>query len=420
MSDKKINVAELPVITEDDAIYVIEQPNPNSVTHNYFKYPCKFIPEIPRWGIRAYLQNKNGIVLDPFAGSGTTLLEASLMGCDAIGAEIDEIAKLIIKVKSTKLTDANISEIREFTQKLVTRLDEGNYDRREGVFPGINNLEHWFREDILNDLGHTYYSIINLDNKDCMDFLLVCMASIIKRVSNSDDISPKPYVSNKIVKNPPPVAKTFFDVVEKHIAGMKELQEYDLHQIRVEGDATKLEAADESIDIAITSPPYINAFDYVRTLRLENLWLQLSTEDELREKKKLYLGTESIRVKEERNDLSILDESDLLRGYYCKVNELDEKRALIVKRFFEDMKKNLQEVYRVLKHDSYYLIVIGNSSIRKVDIESWKVLKDLALGVGFEFEKHIGYEIQNPYIRIPRGSKGGKIAVDHILVLKKS
>lgn len=108
-----------------------------------------------------------------------------------------------------------------------------------------------------------------------------------------------------------------------------------------------------------------------------------------------------------------------MKDYYDQIHPVDEKRALIIKKFFEDMKTNLQEVYRVLKPECYYLIVIGNSSIRKVDIESWKVLKDLAVNVGFEYENHIGYEIQNPYIRIPRGNKGGKIAVDHILVIKK-
>ncbi|MEE1009983.1 MAG: DNA methyltransferase [Agathobacter sp.] len=416
---RKVTVDELPVEIKDDTIYVINQPNPNSVTHNYFKYPCKFIPEIPRWAMKAYLNCENGLVLDPFAGSGTTLLEASLAGHESVGAEIDEIAKLIIKVKSTKLTDLELQEVRNITSQIVQRLEESSYSENEIVLPEINNLTHWFREDILNDLGHTYYSIINVGNDNIKDFLLICMASIVKRVSNSDDISPKPYVSNKIIKNPPPVAKTFEDVVEKHIIGMKELQEYDLAGIRVEGDATHISAEDNSIDIAITSPPYINAFDYVRTLRLENLWLQLSTEDELREKKKLYLGTESIRVKDEKTDLSILQESALLNDYYEQVLPLDEKRALIIKKFFEDMKKNMEEVYRVLKPNSYYLIVIGNSSIRKVDVESWRVLKDLAAGVGFQYEKHIGYEIQNPYIRIPRGNKGGKIAIDHILILKK-
>lgn len=419
-SERKIIVDELPSKIIEDAIYVINQPNPNSVTHNFFKYPCKFIPEIPRWGMRVYLENEDGVVLDPFSGSGTTLLEAGLAGKDAIGAEIDDIAKLIIKVKSTKLSQEEIQEVGMYTRDIVNRLEKQEYESCEVIYPKINNLEHWFRHDILNDLGHTYYTITRIANSNIKDFMLICMASIVKRVSNSDDISPKPYVSNKIIKNPPPVAKTFEDTVSRYLVGIRELTEYDLGDIRVEGDATNLIAEDESIDIAITSPPYINAFDYVRTLRLENLWLQLATEDELREKKKKYLGTESIKVKEERLSLQILNESDLLKQYYEQIYPIDEKRALIMKKFFEDMKQNMREVYRVLKPGSRYLIVIGNSSIRKVDVESWRVLKDLASDVGFEYESHIGYEIQNPYIRIPRGNKGGKIAVDHILILRKN
>ena len=83
------------------------------------------------------------------------------------------------------------------------------------------------------------------------------------------------------------------------------------------------------------------------------------------------------------------------------------------------MKTNLEEVYRVLEQDGCYVIVIGNSSIRKVDVESWRILKDLAINVGFKYSSHFGYEIKNPYIRIPRGNKGGKIAIDHILVIQK-
>ena len=418
-SERKITVDELPNHVTEDAIYVINQPNPNSFTHNYFKYPCKFIPEIPKWAIRTYLTVKEGTVLDPFAGSGTTLLESGLAGFDSLGAEIDDIARLIIKVKTTKLTKEEAATVKSIASDIVGRLEEQAYSEDEVILPEINNLEHWFRKDILSDLGHTYYSIMNIENDTVRNFLLICMASIVKKVSNSDDISPKPYVSNKIIKNPPPVARTFEAVVDKHIAGMQELMGCRLAGIAVEGDATHIPAKDNSIDLAVTSPPYINAFDYVRTLRLENLWLRLSTEDELREKKKRYLGTESIRIKDERTNLEILGESELLKDYYDQIYPVDEKRALIIKKFFEDMKTNLQEVYRVLKPECYYLIVIGNSSIRKVDIESWKVLKDLAVNVGFEYENHIGYEIQNPYIRIPRGNKGGKIAVDHILVIKK-
>ena len=54
MSAKEIKVLALPIDIQEDATYSIEQPNPNSYTHGFFKYPCKFIPEIPRWAIAKY------------------------------------------------------------------------------------------------------------------------------------------------------------------------------------------------------------------------------------------------------------------------------------------------------------------------------------------------------------------------------
>lgn len=422
MSDQiKIQVDELPENIQENAIYVINQPNPNNYTHGFFKYPCKFIPEIPKWAIRNYIEeiNKDTKILDPFSGSGTTLLEASLAGIDSLGNEIDDIAKLITKVKSTKLTYSEIQNVRITVDSITERIVNGDYKLDEIIYPEINNLNHWFRKDILDDLGHLYYSIMSIDNERIKNFLLVCMASIIKKVSNADDISPKPYVSNNIIKNPPNVSPTFKDIVKKYISGLDELSRCELAQIEIKGSATNIIAQDSIIDLAITSPPYINAFDYVRTLRLENLWLQMASEDQLREKKKLYLGTESIKSKDERQNLKILDESKLLQEYYDKVCLVDERRALILKRFFEDMKKNLNEVYRVLKPNAHYIIVIGNSTIRKIDVESWRVLKDISNNIGFEYVNHFGYEIKNPYIRISRGNKGGKIAIDHILILKK-
>lgn len=423
MPNKKIIVDVLPSETKEHAIYEINQPNPNRYTHNYFKYPCKFIPEIPRWAINTYSGIENITkkrILDPFAGSGTSLLEASLLGIESIGTEIDEIAKLIIKVKTTQLTEVEINSIKDFTVSVINELENNSFGEDKIILPQINNLEHWFSADALRGLGYLYSRIISeTDSKNVENFLLVSMAGIIKRVSNADDISPKPYVSNRIIKTPPGVAKTFKDTVDRNILGMIQMRDVSMEKVTVQGDALNILEKDGSIDLAITSPPYINAFDYVRILRLENLWLQLATEDELREKKKIYLGTESISVKEEKENMDILKESRLLREYYQQVSEVDKRRALIIKRFFEDMKINLQEVFRVLKTNGFYVIVIGDSKIRKVDIESWRVLQDIAENIGFKYETHIAYSIKNPYIRIPRGNQGGKISLDHILVLKK-
>lgn len=418
MSDKEtvIKTEHLPEQIEKGASYLIMQGNPNSYTHAMFKYPCKFIPEIPRWGIQKYMGDE-GVVFDPFSGSGTTLLEANIHGYEAWGTEIDDIAKLIIKVKTRKLDRSRIERIEQEYEHLLHACSN---PEPAAFRPGIDNLEHWFSEKTINSLGHLKACLEGIEDEEIADFFRLCFISIIKRVSNADDTSPKPYVSQKIKKIPPEAEREFANVYKRCLLMIKELSEHENlgRSIILDGDALHF-TVPAPISLAVTSPPYINAFDYGRTMRLENLWLDRLTEKELREKKKEYVGTEKINKKEEELDLQILERSRLLKEYYEKIYEIDEKRALIVKRFFEDMEQNMRRVYEALEQNGKYMIVIGNSLIRKVNIESWRVLMELGGSLGYRTEEYFNYVIQNPYIRIPRNGKGGKINKDYVLVLSK-
>lgn len=419
MPDKEqiIEVESLPVEVKCGATYSIKQANPNSYTHGMFKYPCKFIPEIPRWAIKAFLPERRGVIFDPFSGSGTTLLEANTNGINAYGTEIDDIAKLIIKVKTTVLDSEKI-ELLEQEYLAIMKIILQN--EAVSFRPDISNLEHWFSESTRNELGRMKVYIDRIADEDVRDFFKLCMVSIIKRVSNADDTSPKPYVSNKIVKIPPTVEKEFTSVFRRYKQMLIELLSIEkMGKTNIlEGDALDF-TVPVGIDLAITSPPYINAFDYVRTMRLENLWMGMLTEETLREKRSQYVGTEKINVKKGKNDFSIFEKSSLLKGYYQQIVEQDEKRALIVKKFFEDMEMNLHRVYDQMNIGGKYVIVIGNSMIRKVNVESWKVIEQIASVSGFKTIQYFDYIIQNPYIRIPRKGMGGKISKDHVLVLEK-
>lgn len=419
MLDKEqiIEVESLPVDIESGATYAIKQANPNSYTHGMFKYPCKFIPEIPRWGIKTYLSDKSGVVFDPFLGSGTTLLEANINGIDAYGTEIDDIAKLITKVKTTVLNFEQIQMLEQCYLELISIMSN---DDSVSFRPEIDNLEHWFSKDTINKLGRIKVYIDNIADVDVRDFFKLCMVSIIKKVSNADDTSPKPYVSNKIIKIPPIVEKAFSSVFHRYKQMMLELLTVEKmgNTEILQGDALAF-TVPFGIDLAITSPPYINAFDYGRTMRLENLWMSTLTEETLREKKSCYVGTEKINTNKEKNELGILKKSALLKAYYDEIFEQDKKRALIVKKFFQDMEDNLRSVYNQMNPGGKYVIVIGNSTIRKVNIESWKVLEELANKIGFKTVQYFNYIIQNPYIRIPRKGMGGKINKDYVVVLEK-
>ena len=83
------------------------------------------------------------------------------------------------------------------------------------------------------------------------------------------------------------------------------------------------------------------------------------------------------------------------------------------------MEDNLKLVFNQMNIGGKYIIVIGNSTIRKVNVESWRVIENMANAIGFKTVQYFNYVIQNPYIRIPRKGMGGKINKDYVLVLEK-
>ena len=282
MSTKEIiKVKTLPNKIVSNSIYSIEQSNVNSYTHSFFKYPCKFIPEIPRWAIKKYIDNKSQIIFDPFAGSGTTILEACLNGNNAFYTEIDEVACLITSVKTHKYSKKDICEIRENYEKIIKHYKNSDYH-----LPKIDNLNHWFPEENAINMAKILAEINKINNLFYREFFMVCFISIIKKCSFCDDSSPKPYVSSKISKKPANPLNEFKKTFEKYINGVIELSRKKSfgESIKLKGDALSF-SSNINFDLVITSPPYINAFDYGRTMRLENIWLDLLSEESLREKK---------------------------------------------------------------------------------------------------------------------------------------
>ena len=415
-SKEVIETDNLPLDNKLGAIYSINQSSVNSYTHGFFKYPCKFIPEIPRWAIKKYVKDKDESILDPFTGSGTTLLEAAINGNNSYGIEIDEVAKLISRVKTEKYNKKEVKSIQDEFEKIISEYD----NIKEYRVPEIDNLEHWFPKENIQELGKILQQINEIDNVKIKNFFKVCFVSIIKKCSYTDDSSPKPYVSSKIKKIPANPKDEFIKIYNKYYKGIEDLAKIkNFGEVEIlKGGALNFEL-ETKVNLVITSPPYINAFDYGRTMRLENLWLGLLTENELRDKKKDYVGTEKIKTYKEKEDLSILKESEILEKVYKKIVQSDEKRALIVKKFFDDMKTNYNQVKKCLNKDGHYVIVIGDSNIRQVKVKSSEILTEIAINNGFILEDKFSYIIKNPYINIPRNGIGGKINIDNVIVLRK-
>ena len=423
------SVDELPISKIDQPkIFSITSNGLSSYTHGFFKYLCKFIPHVPRWALKKYIKADNSWVLDPFCGSGTTLVESALLGCNAIGVDFDPLSNLITRAKSTPLKEKQLTELSSRFSHLIDYIERCKHID-QSLIPLIPNLNLWFSQKACDDLVKIKQGINRFkeesDDSYIQDFLNVCFASIIKRVSNADSQSPKPYVSKKIKKIPGNAIDLFKKVAIENLEKLGCFSSVAIPNkcFVMRGDARNVDdllrrkRLVQGVDLAVTSPPYINAFDYVRSLKLENLWLDLLDPDELGQHNQEQIGTEKITF--DPMLISSMQKYSNLYQAFHKIVEKDRRRAYVVMKYFYDMRLNLISVKNILKPNGTYCIVVGNSKIRDVEIPTHKYLIQIAEDVGFKLDCLFGYVIKNPYLRIPRQGRGGLIKIDWVISLKK-
>lgn len=424
-----ISVEELPISEKipKKQKYFINSNDVAYCTHNIHKYPAKFIPHVPRWGLKKYqLEGKTNIILDPFCGSGTTLVESMLLGHHAYGIDIDPLSRLISKVKTTRIEDKRLLSLRD---EVITKVN----NKKNGLFkPSIPTLHHWFNKEnteklsIIRDVIEEYK-----EDKDLYDFLIICMSSIIRRASNADNQSQKTYVSHTNPKEPEDAFQLFFKNLTIYTERIISLS----NSAPSGAEATVFEdcinstsfakywykTVNEEADIVITSPPYIKAVDYIYNQMAELFWIgdlfSLETQKLQNEYKKNYVGTKQVpaSVYSER----IYTNYEVIDSIVDKIYTRSPHYAYITAKFFLDIEKNINEVNKVLKDKGHYLIVIGNNSVSGTPVNSSEFIVEIARNNGFNLDNLFSYEIRNRYMRFPRKGRGGLIKEDWIIDLEK-
>jgi DNA modification methylase len=410
-----LQVDSIPIIVEDNSILEITTRDVGYFTHSFFKYPCKFIPQVPKWAIEKYTK-ENDLVLDCFAGSGTTLVEAVMLKRNALGVDFDKLSQLLCLTKTKLLTKKEILNIKEMLNDLF--LKNKNIEHQ---LPDLHNIEHWFCLETIQELSNLKNNIDSISNKNIKNFFLVCFASIIKKVSNADENSPKPYVSSRFKKKKYFVKELFLKAVNNYVEVFEKNQNVKLGSTKIiSQDARNIGNKDlkNKIDLAVTSPPYINAFDYVRSLRLENAWLGFFGDSNISTIKKNQIGTETIGADLYKKEI-LKTGIKSLDKILIKISLLDKKRAYVVLKYFQDMEANIISVKNLLKVNAHYVIVVGDSVIRDIEVPTHKILIEIAEKNGLMLENTFSYIIKNRYLRIPRADRGGFIKYDWIIDFKK-
>ncbi|NMN56853.1 site-specific DNA-methyltransferase (cytosine-N4-specific) [Xanthobacter sp. SG618] len=239
------------------------QSDPLSAIH---PYPAKFIPSIPRKLIEHFPPRKGLALLDPFCGSGTALSEAQAVGIPSIGVDINPIAVMISRVRSSEIpADAlNIAQQVEMAARadLAPRV------------PLIPRLDHWFKPQVQSAIA-SLTKAIEVCGGDCRELLRLALSSIIVRVSNQD--SDTRYAAVEKAVDAEDVYERFRSAVKKTLRAL-ENRPVRLAGVEViEADVLTIDRSmiDKPIGLVVTSPPYPNAYEYWLYHKYRMWWLGL-------------------------------------------------------------------------------------------------------------------------------------------------
>jgi site-specific DNA-methyltransferase (cytosine-N4-specific) len=367
----------------------------NLYTHNFHPYAAKFPPYAIRSLIEKYTKSYDN-VLDPFCGSGTSLVECLLLCRNATGVELNPVGKLISETKAAYYSKEDI----ELTLKAISKLKENcleinswlNSFSNEDILPNHPNKEFWFKPHVLKELYGIKTTIDQYGkNPKVYNLLLTGFSRIVVPVSNQE--SETRYKA--IEKNLPlgHALRLYIKTIEGYIDSLKKanLDDTKCHvQIQVvEGDAREqVKQLQTKFDFAITSPPYINSYDYYLYHKHRIFWLSKNP----RVVRKLEIGN------------------------HHKVDTQTYENA--TDEYEDSMLKVFQGVNSVLRLNAHFALLIGDGIVKGKKMLADELIAKIAKRSGFELTSTMSIPLKEVSKRfIKEKSREGKL--HHVMVLCK-
>lgn len=350
------------------------------LTHSYHRYPAKFIPHLVRELITLYSKKKTDLVADFFAGCGTTLVEAKLLGRESVGVDVNPVATLITRVKTTPIIPAKLSKSY---RKLTASLDL--YDSGTKVdLPESERINFWFSPERQREIVYIINSIEKETNKQIKEFYLCALSHSLKTCSIWLQTSTKP--TRDLGKQPAKAIPTFNNHVVRMIKKNHEFYSKLKADCNLEvkskiytKDARRTPIATNSVDLIITSPPYITSYEYADLHELSGLWLKYF--EHRQSIRKNFIGTFFSYNK----DLVVKGElaQEIVDALYIANN----RTGMEIAQYFRDIEQVIKEMRRVMKVGGRTCIVIGNTARHGIKIKCAEVYTDILVDNQFTVEK---------------------------------
>ena len=223
------------------------------------------------------------LVCDAFMGSGTTLVEAIVHDRRTYGTDINPVAVLITKAKTTPIVPKRLEHKIYLLKNMITHqltIDENRQtlllkDEFAVLAPTNNRIDYWFPEKQKHDLSIILSSVMSIEDENIRNFLLCAFSRILKGCSRWMMKSVKPTIDkNKIIND---AYRNFFAhayrMQEKNRLFWKKLEGKKIDCIADNVDARKMRIDNDSVSVIVTSPPYVTSYEYADFHQLTAIWL---------------------------------------------------------------------------------------------------------------------------------------------------
>jgi len=352
-------------------------------------FPAKFPQELPRLFIESLTEVKE-LVLDPMAGSCTTLLEAAFLQRDSLGLEIDPLSLILGKAKyqrfkledSYHLGNSVIYQAVNLYQNQRKNLEDQlkqRFDKETSDF-----LDYWFSKETQLELLALIGEIEKIEDNAIKQFLKLVFSGIIITknggVTLARDLAhTRPH---RVLSKTP--ASAFPEFSKKLFKSLQNLIEIPPVMVQLEeADAQAMPLKNECVDLIVTSPPYANnAIDYMRAHKFSLVWFGYKI-SQLKKTRKSYLGAETIE------NIELQPLPDAANEKVTQLKEKNVKKGKVLHRYYSEMSQVIKEMYRVLKPKRACVIVVASSVLCGLDVETQKCLAEIGQYHGFELV-HIG------------------------------
>jgi DNA modification methylase len=350
--------------------------------YNWFYYKEGFAAELVTKLADMLKIKKDSLVLDPFCGSGTTLLACKHLGLPAIGYDVLPISVFASYVKTR---DYDIDKLETDSQWLLNQKFE-KPKREEG--PPI--MFRAFSKYALDDIFFFKRKIIELPSEESKCFFLLALARAAIAVSYA-------WKDGAVIKikkkHSPPLRFMLKRTIKRMISDLRK-QESGSATIEVKQcDARKMNMQDDVVDVIITSPPYLNNIDYTKVYAIENFiisGLHIGKHPAVRS----YIG---------------------LKAEYDELIDID--LPLQAKTYFTDMNTVIEEMFRVCKKSAKVAMVVGNGFVEGQIIDSDLLLAWMAEQCGFTVQKIL--VLNKRFALVNRTEKKGVLRESLIILEKK-